>query len=197
VYLSQGKYSECIPLFQKALQLQPTADVYANLGTAYFYLKLYSDAIKMDEKATEMNPNHEINMGNLADAYRWSGQKDKANATYDKAISLAYKELEVNPRDADAMRSLALYYAKKGAVDRASQYIHEARAIDPHNLDLFYSEAVVQTLAGHPDEALKSLREAFKNGYSADQARNDPELESLRQGPGFVKLINQYGSKSK
>jgi tetratricopeptide (TPR) repeat protein/class 3 adenylate cyclase len=197
VYLSEGKYSESIPLLQKALQLQPTADVYANLGTAYFYLKRYNDAVKMYEKATEMNPNHEINMGNLADAYRWSGQKDKVNATYDKAVSLAYKELEVNPRNADAMRDLALYYAKKGDAPRARQYIQEARAIDPHNLELSYSEAVVQTLAGHRDEALKALGEAFKNGYSPVQARNDPELESLREGPGFVKLINQYGVKSK
>ena len=197
VYFSEGKYSESIPLFQKALQLQPSGEVYSDLGTAYFYLKRYSDAIKMFEKATDLNPNNEINMGNLADAYRWAGQKEKANATYDKAISLAYKELAVNPRDADAAISLAQFYAKKGDTGQALQYIQQASAIDPHNLDLFYTEAVIQTLAGHPDKALKALGEAFHNGFSPDQARDDPDLQTLQRGPEFAKLVSQYSAQSK
>jgi tetratricopeptide (TPR) repeat protein/TolB-like protein len=197
VYVSEGKYSESIPLLQKALQLQPSDEVYTDLGTAYFYLKHYNDAIKMLQKATELNPNNEVDMGNLADAYRWAGQKDKANATYDKAISLAYKELEVNPRDADAFQRLALYYAKKGDTTQAWQYIQKASAIDPHDFYLFYCEAVVQTLAGHPDKALEALREAFHNGFSPDQARDDPELQTLQRGPEFAKLITQYGAPSK
>jgi tetratricopeptide (TPR) repeat protein len=192
VYLTEGKYSQSIPLLQKALQLQPSDEVYTDLGTAYFYLKRYDDAIKMYQKAAEMNPNYELNIGNLADAYRWAGEKAKADATYSQAISLAYKELEVNPRDEDAMISLASYYAKKGDIPQAWQYIKQASTIDSNNLDLLYTEAVVETLAGHPDQALKALGEAFKNGYSPNQARNDPELEGLQRGPEFAKLIGQY-----
>ncbi len=103
VYFRQGKYNECIPFFQKALKLQPQADLYSNLGTAYFFLKRYKEAVPMFEKAVEMDPTDEGLMGNLADAYRWSGRADKAQSTYDKAIALAYKELEVNPRKASTM----------------------------------------------------------------------------------------------
>jgi tetratricopeptide (TPR) repeat protein/class 3 adenylate cyclase/TolB-like protein len=197
VYWSEGRYSESIPLFQKALQLQPTADVYADLGSAYAYLRRYNEAIKMDEQAVNLDPNGETKMGNLADAYRWAGQNDKANATYDKAISLAYRKLGVNPRDADAMQDLALYYAKKGNTSEAWQYIQQARTIDPHSFYLFYCEAVVQMLAGHPDKALRALDEALRNGYSPDHARNDPEFQGLQQAPTFAKLINQYGTQSK
>jgi adenylate cyclase len=197
VYVMEGRYSESIPLLQKALQLQPSAEVYTDLGTGYFYLKHYTDAVKMYEKAAEMNPNDEVNLGNLADAYRWAGQKDKANATYDRAISLAYKELEVNPHDADALRNLAVYYAKKGDTAQASQYIQQASAIDSHNPDLFYTEAVVQTLAGHPDKALTALGEAFRKGFSPAQARNDPDLQGLQRGAAFAKLISQYSAQSK
>jgi tetratricopeptide (TPR) repeat protein/class 3 adenylate cyclase/TolB-like protein len=197
VYLTEAKYSQSIPLLQKALQLQPSDEVYTDLGTAYFYLKRYNDAIKMYQKAAELNPNYELNIGNLADAYRWAGQKTKADAAYDQAISLAYKELEVNPHDTDALVSLASYYAKKGDIPQASQYIQQANAIDPHNLDLFYTEAVVENLAGHPDKALKALGEALRNGYSPDQIRNDPELESLERGPAFAKLISQYTAPPK
>jgi hypothetical protein len=54
-------------------------------------------------------------MGNLADAYRWSGRAQEAMVTYDKAIALAYNELQVNPRAATTMKHLAQYYAKKAA----------------------------------------------------------------------------------
>ena len=67
----------------------------------------------MFEKAVRMKPNDEALTGNLADAYRWNGQKEKSSATYAKAIALAYKELQINPRKASTMGSLATYYAKK------------------------------------------------------------------------------------
>src|SRR5258708_2965287 len=114
IYFQQGKYDQCIPFFQKALQIQPHYLTYSNLGTAFFYLKRYAESVPMFEKAVEMNQNDPMLMGHLADAYRWSNQLDKANATYDRAIALAFKQLQVNPRDANVLDELGLYYGKKG-----------------------------------------------------------------------------------
>ncbi len=61
-------------------------------------------------------------LGNLGDAYRWSGHSDKAGAAYGKAISLAFQELQVNPRSASSMSDLGLLYAKKGEAANAMQY---------------------------------------------------------------------------
>ena len=77
----------------------------------------------MSEKAVELGPNQELAVGNLADAYRGSGQKEKAIATYDKAIALAFQELRVNPQSSSTLEDLALYYAKKGE-PRAWNGIH-------------------------------------------------------------------------
>ncbi len=195
VYFQQGKYEECIPFFQKALQIQPYYLTYSNIGTAYFYLKRYGDSVPMFEKAVEMNPNDETLTGNLADAFRWSGQRDKANATYDKAIALAYKELEVNPRNAVIMGELALYYAKKGNAAQALDFIGRARSISQVDLNLIYKQAVVYALADRPGEAFKSLREAFRKGYSVREAQSDPELGGLQGRPEFAKLLAEF-SKS-
>ena len=197
VEFREGRYSDSLPAFQKALQLQPSADIYSNLGTAYFFLKRYADAVTEFEKAVQMNPNDEVNVGNLADAYRWSGRKEQAAATYDKAIALAYKELRVNPRSAGTQEHLALYYAKKGDSAQALEFIHRARALDPDNTEVMYSEGVVQALAHHADEAQKALREAFEKGYSAEEAKNDPELDSLRSSPEFESLLKQFSGKTK
>jgi len=196
-HFRRGEFQECIPAFQKALQLQPYYSTYSNLGTAYFYLKRYNESVQMFEKAVEMNPNEEVAMGNLADAYRWSGQKEKAPATYDKAIALAYKELQVNPRSAITLGNLALYYAKKGNPNRGLDFMRRARSIDRTNVDLIYKEAIVNALASRPSDALKALREAFQRGYSTAEAKSDPELGTLQGRPEFAELVGESSGKSR
>ena len=150
----------------------------------------------MYEKASGMTPNDEALVGNLGDAYRWSGHADKAAAAYDKAISLAFQQLQINPRSASAMGDLALYYAKRGAAQNALQYIKQARAINPEDVYLVYSEAQVKTLVGKPEDALKPLRLALERGYPAQEAWNDPELQKLRAMPQFSQLVSQFSKKS-
>ena len=196
VYLRDGKWSEAIPEYQKALALSPNADTYSNLGTAYFYLKNYDQATKMYEKAVEMTPNDEVLLGNLGDSYRWSGHSGEAAIAYGKAISLAFQQLQVNPRSAITMSDLGLLYAKKGDATNALQYTQQARAINPDDVQLIYSEAQVKTLIGKPEEALKSLRLALQKGYAAQEAWNDPELQKLQALPQFSQLVNQFSKKN-
>jgi tetratricopeptide (TPR) repeat protein/TolB-like protein len=197
VYFRQGKYNDCVPVFKKALELSPRYDNYLNLGTTYFYLKRYDEAVTMFEKAVQLNPNEEWGMGNLADAYRWSGHQDRARSTYDKAIALGYKELEVNPRKADVMADMALYYAKKGNPSEALALIRRARSIDGNNVEFIHDQGVIEAIAGHEDEALKTLREAFQKGYPPDDAENDPELKDLRARAEFGNLVKQFSGKTK
>jgi tetratricopeptide (TPR) repeat protein len=197
VYFQQGKYEQCIPFFQKALQIQPHYLAYSNLGTAFFFLKRYAESVSIFEKAVGMNQNDPLMMGNLADAYRWSGQTDRANSTYEKAISLAFKQLQVNPRDANIMDQLSLYYAKKGDAVHAIDFIRRARAINSTDVDMIYDEAEVYTLTGRPAEALKSLREALKKGHSVQEAQNDPELASLQNRPEFAQLVAEFSTSNK
>ncbi|MGB9071979.1 MAG: tetratricopeptide repeat protein [Terriglobales bacterium] len=196
VYYREGKWSEAIPYYQKALALAPDAVAYSNLGTAYFFLKRYDESVKMFEKAVEMTPNDEMLVGNLGDAYRWSGHSDQAAAAYDKAISLAFQQLQVNPRSAGTMGDLALYYAKKGDARNALQYIQQARSIDSGDVQLMYSEVQVKTLVGRPEDALKPLRQALEKGYSAQEAANDPELSKLQGLPQFSQLVKEFSKKN-
>lgn len=189
VYIGQGKWSESIPQFERALQLQPDLVAYSNLGTAYFHLRRYDEAARMFEKAVEISPNEQLVLGNLADAYRWSGQSKQAMSTYDKAIAVAYQELQVNPRDAATMQSLALYYAKKGNQAQALEFIRRARSLDSNNVQFIYGEAEVRSLAGQTNEALNALRQALQKGYPAEEASVDPELNRLRNNPDFERLI--------
>ncbi|MGA7850558.1 MAG: tetratricopeptide repeat protein [Terriglobales bacterium] len=196
VYMREGKWGEAIPQFQKAIAIAPDAATYSNLGTAYFFLKSYDQATKMYEKAVEMTPNDEVLLGNLGDAYRWSGHSEQAAAAYSKAISLAFQELQVNPRSAAIMGDLGLLYAKKGDAANALQYTNQARAISPDEVYLIYSEALAKTMIGKPEDALKSLRLALEKGYPAEEAWNDPELQKLQALPQFSQLVKQFSKKN-
>jgi serine/threonine-protein kinase len=188
VYFRLGRWSESLSTFQKAIDLQPNATYYSNLGNTYYFLGLFDKAAATFEKAASMMASDGDIRLNLADAYRWSGQTAKAAAAYDEAISLAYKSIEVNPRDTDALGNLAVCYAKKGDTRRALGFISRARAIDPSDNSLIYEEATVHALAGRRTEALASLAQALRSGYSLQEARNDPELKSLREMPEFGRL---------
>jgi serine/threonine protein kinase/tetratricopeptide (TPR) repeat protein/TolB-like protein len=196
VYSRMGKYQDSIGAYQKALQIQPYAGTYSNLATAFFYLKRYPEAVERFEKAVEMNPGDETYAGNLADAYRWAGQKDKANATYDKAIALAYKQLQVNPRDANTMGHLALYYAKKGDAAQAKEFIKRARTIDPSDVYSLYISAVVDTIANDPKSAIVSLRAALQKGFSVGDIESEPEFAPLRLAPEYQAMIKEFSQKS-
>jgi serine/threonine protein kinase/tetratricopeptide (TPR) repeat protein len=195
IYFQMGKWNDAITAYEKALKLEPSEGLYTNLGTAYFYLGHRTDAVTMFQKAVALNPNNHQYAGNLADGYRWLGEKEKAQATYQQAIQLAYKALQVKPGDADTLGSLALYYAKSGDPKRGLDFIRRARAIDQNGNELLYQQAVVQTIAGQQSDALESLKEAFQKGYSVVLAKNDPELKPLEMDPAFGKLLTQFSPK--
>ena len=109
-----------------------------------------------------MNPDDIEAVGNLADAYRGLGQREKAVSTYDRAIALGFKALQVNPRDAATLGSMAVHYAKKHDGDRAFEFIHRARSMDSSQAALIYDEVLVDAFTGKPAEAIAMLRQAFE-----------------------------------
>jgi tetratricopeptide (TPR) repeat protein/TolB-like protein len=187
-----GRAEESLPAYQKSIELEPTWSAYSNLGNTYFMLRRYNDAIQAFEKATQLGPNQELAMGNLADAYRASGQKDKAMATYDKAIALAFQDLQVNPQNTGAMADLALYYVKKGDPKHGMDFIQRARGIDKKDVGLIYVQATVENLAGKSTDALRTLREAFSKGYPVKDAQADPELANLQNLSEFQAMVKQF-----
>jgi tetratricopeptide (TPR) repeat protein/TolB-like protein len=195
IYLQKGKYQESIPYYQKALQIEPEFSTYSNLGTSYFFLKQYSNAVEMFERAGALNPNDTQTMVNLADAYRGAGQQEKARATYQQAIAVGFKELQTNPQDTEVMAEVSLSYAKIGNASEADRFIRQARGIDKSNVNYIYYEAQIDALLGRPTEALKSLREAFEKHYPAEYAAADEDLRNLNGNPEFVSLIKRYSGK--
>ena len=189
IYFHKAQYKEAIPQFQKTIQLHPTARAYANLSACYYQLGQFQDAVLMGQKAVALNPLDDFSAGNLADAYRWSGQREKAHAAYRHAIALAYKSLETNPRSAPVIARLALFYACEGDKDQARQYIGRARNLDSADVDLLFDQVVVEALSGDRGPALRDLRLALAEGFEIGQVESEPDLTSLRVLPAYREAI--------
>jgi serine/threonine protein kinase/Tfp pilus assembly protein PilF/TolB-like protein len=190
VYFRQGKWKEAITQYEQALALGPDAPTYSNLGTSYSFLKRYDEAVRMYEKAVQINANQNEELwGNLGDAYRWTGQTEKARAAYKKAIVLA--EMGPNSQSASVLGDVALYYAKTGDQQNAERYIRLARAKSPKDLQIMYSAGLVYCLLGKPTISLTALRQAAAQGYPLKEIANDPEFAKMKSLPEFEELVKQ------
>ena len=188
VLSQQGQWQDSLPAFQKAIELEPSFDAYANLGTAYVNLGKYPNAIAMYQRAVQLNPTDIVAVGNLAEAYRQSGQKVKAQQMYGRAIALGYRQLEVNAHDASTLATLAVYCARIGRFPEAEQLIGRAHATNANDNSVLYDQAVVDALSGHPIEALATLKDAVKAGSPFDDVLKDPDLANVRALPAFHAL---------
>ena len=193
--LREGKSNEALPLLQKANDLRPSAQSISNVGTAYFFAGNYAQAQKMFEQAVKKAPNDATYLGNLADAYRATNQREKAIATYTAAIEIAFKAYQTNAEDAGTIGSLALFYAKKGDMQHAFDFIHRARTIDPKLNGLMYKEATIDAIFGRNAEALDLLKQALRTGYSLDEANVDPEFAALRKTSEYAQLQKEFAAK--
>src|SRR5260370_21804665 len=100
---------------QQALDIEPSAGIWNNLGTVRFFQGRYAESVPAFEKATQMNPGNYLNWGNLGDGYRWAaGQRDKAPGAYREAIRLLREIVARDPQDGESRGRLALYLAKSG-----------------------------------------------------------------------------------
>src|SRR5450631_2813185 len=194
VYFRLGKWSDSITAFQKTSDIQPDATIYMEIGTAYFFLKQYDDSIKMFERSLQLNGSGDEQMwGNLADAYRARGQTEKAQAAYRRAIAIA--RMSASAQSAGTLGDMGIYYAKIGDQAQAVRYIQLARAKDPADLQILYSEATIYVLLGQPMKAMPVFRQAVAKGYPRQEIWEDPDNARMRSLPEFEKLTGMSTAK--
>jgi len=200
-----SKYEEAFEYYAK---VPATDTVYyrpalRNMGLAYESMNKPNDAIKMYEKAIEVDPNY-------ADAYNDLGIIYNDIGKYDKAIDYYKKALEKNPEHKYATYNIGLAYEKKGDIQKALEYLKSsdsktdlARAYNSlGNIYLEkqkdYDKALeyyMQALAANPDDKF-----ALRNAGLAYQAKGDitKALEfyekSIQIDPGFTDAYNSIGN---
>jgi len=190
MYYLLGLYEDAVAMYQRAIEVYPNEDSYANLGTAYFYLGRYDDALEAYRSALKLDSRNDVLYRNLGDAYLRVERVEEAQEQFKTAVSLLSEHLKINPDDAPRLADLAICQAKLGNAVVAAASIERAITLEPHNTNLMYAKAVVYALGGQREKAIEDLRRALVHGYSSSEARRDPDLETLREMKEYEELFS-------
>jgi len=190
MYLLEGRYQQAIDAFQRSIVLSPTTAAYSNLGTAYFYLHQYADAITAYDKARALNDRYFMNWGNLGDALFWSSsRRSESAAAYKRAIDLGQAKLQVNSKDAVTRAYLADYYAMLGDKRAATTELDKALTLAPQDPDVLFRASIVYNQFGDERQTLDWLKKAVAANFSRTTVRDTPDFDHFKANPAFQSLI--------
>jgi len=147
------------------------AKLQSTLGTTYFALGLYREAIPLQEKVRDYylavygleDPNTLDTMSQLATSYADAGRQNEALKLREKVLDIRSKKLGPEaPDTVDAMHNLAISYADAGRLDEALKLQEEVLARrrkllgleHPDTLAAMDSLASSYDAAGRQDDAL-------------------------------------------
>ena len=186
----KGDFRSALEAYDKSLKLEPSKEAYSNLATAYFFLERFPEAVANYERAAALGEHDYLIQGNLADAlWQTKGRREDAVARYRRAIVLGELELEARPSDWSLKAQLGYFYSRVGEAERARTYLDEALSRGPEIIYVHYFAAVAALDRGDRPGALRAIAELVRMGYSPVLLRSAPEFRSLRQDPGYQKIV--------
>jgi eukaryotic-like serine/threonine-protein kinase len=186
----QGNYDRAIQSLNRSIELKPSMTAYSNLGSAYFWMHRYPDAITAYEKARSLDDMDYQNLGNLGDALYWSpNRRAESAAAYKQAIALAQGRLKINPKDATARAFAAQYYAMLGDQRTATTEVLQAVDQAPHDPDVLFRAALVYNQFGDQRHTLEWLQKAVAANFSRTTVRDTPDFDHLKSDPAFKAII--------
>jgi serine/threonine-protein kinase len=189
-YLFLGDQANAITALQTSLKLRPTADAYANLGTAYYQSRQFAEAAASYHQAIGFNDKDPDLWGNFADALFYSGQQAKAMDAYRVQLKLLTRQLLVNPQDAEQQGYVAACYAVLGDKENAVAHLSRSLELGHSNKNLLFNAAIVYNDLGESGATLEWLQKALAAGYSASIVRDSPSFDNLRKNPQFQQLLS-------
>ena len=148
---SSGRYSQAVPEYDKAIQLNPNfAPAYNNRGAAYNKMGSYETAIADCNKAIELDPNLATAYSNRASAFVNSGQ-------FNKAINDCTKAVALNPQLAAAYVTRASAYIEMEEYENAILDCNKAIELDSQLGHAYINRAICYANSGNLKNAKNDL----------------------------------------
>jgi serine/threonine-protein kinase len=186
---TQKRYDEAAKMFEKSAGIKPTDFAYSNLGTIYYTLAQYNEAARYYEQAIQINGRNLTWWHNLAAAYQWSSDPEKARPAFLRTAELAEEQRRVNPRDPTLLILLADAYSYLNQPRHARQLLQQGLALAPEDVPNMFQASAIYERLGDRKLALQWIGMAIKGGFSRDLIEKEPTLAQLRLDPRFQVLL--------
>ena len=190
VFRGLDRLDESAAAFQKAIDLEPTALRFRNLGMVLAEAGNYSEASRMLEQSIKMRPSQYRAWGILASVYlNQHADETKVRETYLKAIELAADLRKQTPRDSYLLADVGSYYAAVGMEKESLPLLAQAAALAPDVPEVLYQVAIGYETLHRRQDALRLLALAKAGGYPAAAIARNPQLAALRADPRYAATI--------
>jgi serine/threonine protein kinase/Flp pilus assembly protein TadD len=190
IELGEGRYEDAVQELKRSIRIRPSSAAYSNLGTTYFYLRRYDQAVSAYAEAVKLDDKDYVVWWNLGDATYWTpSRRQEAPAAYHRAIALAQDALQVNPRDAYALSVVAICEAMLGEKTQALVALNRALGQTAADPELRFRAAIVYSQLDDRSLALASLEKAVSAGFARRVVRDSPSFDSLQTDPRFIRLV--------
>jgi len=185
------KFDEAEAQFEAAIRLDPRLfEAYYFYARTAFTQGRSEKAIRLYEKAMEVNPNDYQSPLLVAQIYSDLGQTAEAEASRRRGIRLAEARWKLNPDEARALYMGANGLVALGEFERGLEWAQRALALDPDEPMVLYNAACIQSLAGRVEDAIDSLERAVANGLTQRSwLEHDSNLSPLRHDPRYLALV--------
>ena len=204
-YLSRGivlaqrqQFNEAEKSFQYAIERDPTLFLgWFHYGRTCFTFGKLDKAARLFEQANLVEPDDYQSILLSAQVYDDIDCTDLAKTLRERGVKIAEKWLEFNPGD-----TRALYFTANALVflnqrERSLTLLQRALLLEPDDSMLLYNAGCVYALLGMKLEALNCIERSYKAGLTLrGWYENDSNIDSLRDDPRFIKLLEQMQDDS-
>ena len=174
------RLDEAAAAFEKSLAIEPSRSAYTNLGSLYYFLGRFPEAVTQYESAERIASDDQQVAGALADAlWQMPGRRTDAVRQYGRAATLAEDALKVNPSHAVTWAQLGFYSGRAGDQSRAARALARAEALGEDENYVYYYVALAASDRKDRAAAEAGIERALKLGYPRKLLEADPVLKSL------------------
>ena len=193
-YFNKLAYADAESASQKAIELDPNNfNGFWMLSRIYFAAGRDREAIETLRKVVAINPDfHTVHMV-LVMAHRRLGEKAEAERALQAGLGVYPRYLSANPDDAHAHITYAQMLAQAGRVEEARRMGSRSVELSPEDPMLLYNCGCLYALLGDRAAAIDALHRSFDAGFRSNEwLSRDPDLDCLREEPGFLALLRRF-----
>jgi Flp pilus assembly protein TadD len=185
----EGEYSKALAAYEAVPGGVRDGNAASNLGTLYYFNGRFADAEGAFRRAIQLGPREPLFHRNLADTLLRLERPDEARVSYETALRLTDEILAANPGEATLRLQRTLYLARCARCSETMRALEAAESELPPSAELWHASARALALCGETTKALERLERAVALGYPAAPLADEDELASLRDLPGFARLL--------
>ena len=162
--LDRREYAGSLAYFREAIKINPSFSVaYANMGSAYIYLKQFDSAIAYFAIADGMNFGSAPQLSNYGAAYYYKGE-------YGKAMEILKRAIDIDPEAIAARMTMAMIYRKTDQADRYRECLIGLSKCPSVPLDVLEELAAIHIKNGAYEQAADVIRLALDKGMDSTRA---------------------------